>query len=292
MIQQVAIAPIYSIGSRGDIWCDECSILHKEFRSHFLQSYAALPSSTHIAESNVKDANYCQIKGRADALASAYSTARSDLVEPINRLAKLEFDKKDKYAGNGSVSGGTKETRMRKAENTNYMEASVDSRVLSVRGRIKTSEAVRYIRSRHRSIQLSFDETPAKLAAWKRIHEHVADKENQFAEQRVAVKLEEYEKNKHNNKPKNRLQNRTGIFQTPLVLGRIRYSKLKKDRDLGDIKKELECRGLDTSGAWKNGLIPRLKTDEGDQKSFKPRHPDLVDTMFDKIVSADLGRNE
>ena len=108
----------------------------------------------------------------------------------------------------------------------------------------------------------------------------------------MAVKLDEYEKNKHNNKPKNRLQNRTGIFQTPLVLGRIRYSKLKKDRDLGDIKKELECRGLDTSGAWKNSLIPRLKTDEGDQKSFKPRHPDLVDTMFNKIVSADLGRNE
>ena len=35
-----------------------------------------------------------------------------------------------------------------------------------------------------------------------------------------------------------------------------------------------------------------VSTDEGDQKSFKPRHPDLVDTMFDKIVSADLGRNE
>jgi hypothetical protein len=148
---------------------------------------------------------------------------------------------------------------------------------------------VQWDKSRHHSIQQSIRETPAKLDVWKSIHNKIAEKDNQFAEQRVAVKLGEYEKYKNNNKPKNRLQNRMGIFQTPLVLGRIRYSKLKKDRDVGDIRKELECRGLDSTGGWKNDLIPRLKAHEGDQKSFKPQHPDLVDTMFDKIVSAELG---
>ena len=194
--------------------------------------------------------------------------------------------------GNGRVSGGIKEARTRKIDNTNFEEATADSRIQAMRGCIKTQEAIKYISSRHHSIQQSLRETPAKLAIWNSIHKNVAEKENQFATHRVAIKVEEYEKHKHNNKPKNRLQNRKGIHQTPLVLGRIRYSKLKKDRDIDNIRKELESRGLPTNGGWKNDLIPLLKSHEGDQKSFKPQHPDLVDTLFDKIVSADLGNTE
>ena len=202
IIQQLANAADYSIGSKGDIWCDECSILSKQFRYLYQQSYATLPSSTHIAESNVKDANYCQIKGRGEALASAFSTARSDLVEPINRLAKFEFGKKEKYMGNGRVSGGIKEARTRKIDNTNFEEATADSRIQAMRGCIKTREAIKYISSRHHSIQQSLRETPAKLAIWNSIHKNVAEKENQFATHRVAIKVDEYEKHKHNNKPR------------------------------------------------------------------------------------------
>lgn len=292
VIQQLAHALEYSLGSRGDIWCDQCCVLLKEFRSHYEQSYAALPSSTHIAESNVKDANFCQIKGRGEALASAFSTARSGLVEPIHRLAKGEFQKKDNYKGNGRVSGGTKVSRIRKVDNTNFEDASADSRLLAVRGTIKTSEAIKYIQSRHKSIQHLLEENPALNDVWNVIHKNVSEKGNQFAAGRVAAKVENYEKHKHKDKPKNRLQSRKGTHQTPYVLGRIHYSQLRKDRDTNDIKKELEYRELGTDGGWQKHLLARLKSHEGDQKSFKPQHPDLVSTWFERILHGSPENNE
>jgi hypothetical protein len=273
-----------SSGSRGNMWDEHASILLKQFRKHYLDAYAALPSSTHIAESNVKDANYCQIKGRGEALASAYSTARSDLVEPINRMAKKAFQMKDSYKANGAVMTGPDGTRKRRGADETDFDSTETKRV---RGRIFSKEAIRFVVGKHKSIERVFDENPAKKEVWRAINECITKKENQFAAKRIDAKVQGFELHKNNNKPPNMLQRRTGIHKTPLVLGRIAYSKLKKGRDMEDIKKELECRQLPSDGGWLKQLLVRLKASEGDTKSFKPRHPDLLG-LFDKIVAADL----
>ena len=48
-----------------DMWDDDAPLVLGRLKQNYLVDYAALPSNTHLAESNVKDANLCQIKGRA-----------------------------------------------------------------------------------------------------------------------------------------------------------------------------------------------------------------------------------
>jgi hypothetical protein len=285
VIRQIADA---SSGSRGNIWDDASNVLLLQFRQLYLLSYAALPSSTHIAESNVKDANFCQMKGRGEALASAYSTARSDLVEPIQRFAKQEFKKKENKCGNGRVSAGKDNERKRKADETDFV---ADERS-KIRGSIRSCQAVKYVLSRHASLETIFRTQPEKLSTWKNIEEGTVTKESQFYKKRCVAKFEEFDENKGKNKPKNALQRRTGIFETSLVLGRVLYSKLRMAFDMEDLKKELLYRGLSTEGGWKLQLIPTLKADEKDTTSFKPQHPDVVAVLFDRIVARDLKKAE
>jgi hypothetical protein len=53
-----------------DMWNDDAPLVLGQIKQHYLVEYAALPSNTHRAESNVKDANFCQVKGRAENLSS------------------------------------------------------------------------------------------------------------------------------------------------------------------------------------------------------------------------------
>ena len=61
----------------------------------------------------------------------------------------------------------------------------------------------------------------------------------QFGSSRVAIKVEAYDRNSRNTKAPNALQRRAGIEILPLVLGRIQYTSLRKDRDTAQIKVEL-----------------------------------------------------
>ena len=61
----------------------------------------------------------------------------------------------------------------------------------------------------------------------------------------------------------------------PLVAGRTLYSSLIKSRDTDLIRKDLEYRGLSVEGGWKRDLLARLKSDEGDDVSFKPKSPNV-----------------
>jgi hypothetical protein len=51
-----------------DMWDDDTPLVLGRLKQNYLVDYAALPSNTHLAESNIKDANLCQIKGRAENL--------------------------------------------------------------------------------------------------------------------------------------------------------------------------------------------------------------------------------
>lgn len=81
----------FSIGHHVDMWAND-SIPNSicQFREWYIDSYAALPSNTQLAESTIKDSNYCQIPGHSDSLSSNMATARAGAVQFINsRVNKL-----------------------------------------------------------------------------------------------------------------------------------------------------------------------------------------------------------
>ena len=87
----------------------------QHFKTFYLENYAAIPSSTHLAESTVKDANLCQHLQRTEHLASTYATARSGIVDVINKNASTEWNKENlKVKGNAFVSGGSSTSRIDK----------------------------------------------------------------------------------------------------------------------------------------------------------------------------------
>jgi hypothetical protein len=73
------------------MWDDDTPLVLGWLKQHYLVDYAALPSNTHQAESNVKDANFCQVKGRAENLLSTFLTARSRIVKTLNDNAIAAF---------------------------------------------------------------------------------------------------------------------------------------------------------------------------------------------------------
>ena len=84
-----------------DMWSQNIPNSIRKFRDWYLEAYSALPSNTHLAESTIKDANFCQISGRSEALASNISTARSGAVHYINskanHISKRKYDSHSRY---------------------------------------------------------------------------------------------------------------------------------------------------------------------------------------------------
>jgi hypothetical protein len=64
----------HSANSVHNMWDDDAPLVLGRLKQNYLVDYAALPFNTHLAELNVKDANLCQIKGRAENLSSTFST--------------------------------------------------------------------------------------------------------------------------------------------------------------------------------------------------------------------------
>jgi hypothetical protein len=62
-----------------DIWNLEwmLPIVLVTYREHYKFNYAAFPSNSHMAESAMKDANFCQMPGRGEQLSSTFFTARA-----------------------------------------------------------------------------------------------------------------------------------------------------------------------------------------------------------------------
>jgi hypothetical protein len=103
----------------------------------------------------------------------------------------------------------------------------------------------------------------------------------QFEEERVAAKTEAYEKHYDDSRAPNALQRRVGRVELmPLLEGLVTYSRMLKDRDIEEIKKELRFRKLSDEGGWEKQLLVRLKKDEADRGSedrenFRPLEPDV-----------------
>jgi hypothetical protein len=261
-----------------DMWEDRALPALGRLKKHYLENYAALPSNTHLAESNVKDANFCQIKGRAENLSSTFSTARSGIVEALNDNTITAFKAPGKFIkGSKTVTGGTYGNRKNRKDGSDYMEKESKKRV---DGSLRTQEAIRLVLKKHTRMEAMLT-SPANKEKWDQLNEYISKKNNQFEEHRVAVKTQAYDRHYYDNRAPNVLQRRVGRVELmPLLEGLVTYSKMLKDRDIEEVRKELRFRGLSDDGGWANQLLVRLKKDEADKGSldkanFRPLDPDV-----------------
>ena len=279
ILNSVYVAPyltaINNIESGCDMWSNVPSTILVSFCNHYMNNYAALPSNSHLAESSVKDANFCSIIGRSEKTSSMFATARSGLVETLNVRAN-ESRSSRIQKGNPFVSGGAMGTRKRKSDGAEFVEKDYRYRTS---GSTRSTIAREIICKRHTDIEQSLN-NPVNEITWKRIHSSIGHNVKQYRTSRVVTKIEAYERNTNKEKPPNVLQRRTGIEVSPLVLGRIKYTSLKKDRDIHKVKQEMAYRGLSTDGGWMKDLLPRLKLHENNNDTFKTQSPDV---NFDDI---------
>ena len=98
---------INNIVNGNDMWADKTIQVIHLFREKYLHNYSTLASNKHLAESNVKDVNYCAIIGRSEVSLSIYTAARSGLVEQINTTWKKSSKcTNNLLCGNANVTSG------------------------------------------------------------------------------------------------------------------------------------------------------------------------------------------
>jgi hypothetical protein len=90
------------------MWDDDVPLVLGRLKQNYLVEYAALPSNTHLAELNVKDANLCQIKGCTENLSSTFFTTRSGIVGSLNESTNAAFKAEGKII-KGTRTVNTKE---------------------------------------------------------------------------------------------------------------------------------------------------------------------------------------
>ena len=263
-----------------DIWLDDAPPLLADFRENYCEKYAALPSNTHRAESTIKDANHSQIKCRDEILCSTYATAQSGIVERLNANC-VEAWKSGTIKGNHSVAGGIHGERKRLSDGSEYDEKEYQMRV---DGYVRSQEAIKFVMERHLKIENILTESGAKKKRWKDMRSDLSGNAKQFVVERVSDKVDDYTESFQKNKAPNALQRRTGLCPLmPVLTGRLPFAGLLKARDIDQVKMELLFRGLSDEGPWKNGLIARWKEDEGDNKFFITKCPE-VDLEFIRLA--------
>ncbi|WP_288993256.1 hypothetical protein [uncultured Marinobacter sp.] len=173
-----------------DMWDDDAPLVLSRLKQNYLVDYAALPSNTHLAESNVKDANLCQIKGRAENLSPTFLTTRSGIVGSLNESTIAAFKAEGKIIkGTRTVTGGTYGNRKYKKDGSDYIEKESKTRV---DGSLRSQEAIRLIMETNAQMESKLT-LPANRAKWDKLRECISKKINQFEEHRVAMKTEAYE---------------------------------------------------------------------------------------------------
>ena len=112
------------------MWDNDAPVVLGWLKQNYLVNYAVLPSNTHLAELNVKDANLCQIKGCAENLPSTFSTTQTRIVGSLNESTIAAFKAEGKMIkGTRTVTEGTYGKRKYKKDGSDYIEKKSKTRV-------------------------------------------------------------------------------------------------------------------------------------------------------------------
>jgi hypothetical protein len=254
------------VADGGDMWAtQDCPIRLKRMQEHYKNCFSALATNSHLAERDVKGANFCSLINRPEYLASAYGTARAGLVAPINRNARLIQNTQEKRNGNRYVQAGKVGERKRK-NGDEYIENKNAHQVRNILGEVHAQEAIKFVAKRHKMISDAC-KSDTERNEWERLRNQVTDKKNQYSEARVKLKTDDFKTKFNRPRAPNKIQRRRGVEVTPYMLGKVPYGKLLKSRDWDNLKVELIHRNLSTEGTW-TACKTRLIQHEGDNKNF------------------------
>jgi hypothetical protein len=159
------------------MWDDDAPLVLGGLKQNYLVDYVALLPNTHLPESNVKDANLCQIKGRTENLPSTFSTTRLGIVGSLNESTIAAFKAKGKIIkGNRTVTGGMYGNRKYKKDGSDYIEKESKT---GVDGLLRSQEAIRLIMETNAQMETKLT-LPANKAKWDKLREFISKKMNQF----------------------------------------------------------------------------------------------------------------
>ena len=253
-----ACAIMKQTGELDTIWADnQPHICLKEFKKIFLHNYSALPTNTQFTERGVKESAFISLCKRNEKSRAIYAMARGKAIPEGLLQGKIQLDQ-------AASSDDDDEDKKKK----------------QLAGKRKTKVLMQSFVNQYYEIKqlqniMSDDNFKRERA---RIKMQIASDDNQFKRKRIEGKVSHIKSKINENRAPNALERMQGQTLTPLMQGKIQYSKITKRDNMDIIKDELRVRSVNflPEDNWKK-LIERLKDDEvvrsgdtTDKRFFKP----------------------
>jgi hypothetical protein len=257
------------IADGGDMWDDKANTRLKRMQHHYRECFAALATNSQLAKREVKGANFCSLTNRPEYLASAYATARADLVSSIHQRTRLKINTQQKKGGNRYVFSGKVGERKR-ANGELFEEDSTThpDQQQSIMGKQHSEETIKLVMERHEYISNACKDEREREQL-NRLRHEAEKQDNQFCATQIKIKMEEFKTKFNKTRALNKTQQRPrGVETTPFMLNKVPFGKMLLIRDTENLKLELSHRGLSTEGTWTE-CKNRLMDHEGDRKYFK-----------------------
>ena len=232
------------------------------YRRLYLYYFAAIPTNTQLTERAVKLSGYVTLGKRDEATRTIFCIARGRLLQDALKSGKLEVEDEQRVRMLNEIEpGGDGEQEDKKIQVANKR-----------RTRVLLNEILQHKSNISRLKNLLGNQQYQRDFA--NIKEALTKKT--FNKQRVLKKVEKMRAVvDHVDLTAMDAEEEDPDFiesLTPFMLGKLQYSKLRKQHNRAPVEAELRARGIAFErGALYSFLIGLLKTDEKDDKFFKPR---------------------
>jgi hypothetical protein len=208
------------------------------FRKFVKRKWFGLPSHTQFVEGGVKEAKRCASTNRNEQMRSSLATQRCLSVHAPHSTAK-EVRRTRNLHANGSMTAGMAGQRKRKLEGgAEEHETSNHKKIQpTVSGAYRTTEILKETFNSHQASKRISKEDR------KEIKKKLFARENTYESRRINAKLESFDERRNTHKAPNQIQRQLpGMDLTPLVRGRIPFSKVKVNIQKGNVLEELRSR--------------------------------------------------
>jgi hypothetical protein len=220
------------------VWGDVRSSDVLAFRKFIKQKWFGLPSHTQFVEGGVKEAKRCAATNRNEQMRSSLATQRCLSVHAPHSTAK-ESRRTRELRGNASMTAGLAGQRKRKLEGGGEEHETLNQKKIqpTVSGAYRTSEILKETLNSHQTSKgISAEDR-------KELKKKLFAKENTYESRRINAKLEQFDERRNTHKAPNQIQRQLpGMDLTPLVRGRIPFSKVRVNLQKDNVLEELRSR--------------------------------------------------
>ena len=188
-----------------DIWANNYDIQVKEFANLYRNEYSALPTNSQFMEWGIKESGYVSLGRRSKKNRSTLAIACARIIPGAMAEGKKLVEKDD--GKKRSVQG-------------------------KIRTKVLTKEAIKHKTMIDKIQQIDNH----YLLTHKRIIADLTCNARQFKSERIEKKVRNYKDN-HTKARRSRTYQNIGYDLTPLLSGKIRYAKMKKEHNMEQIRK-------------------------------------------------------